>query len=202
MVPGMRVLRRRLRPASSRAGESGYALVELLIVMVVLFIVMGALTDGFVSASRTEVDQTQRADDQQGARQALERMRKDIHCASGASVEQTASGYILNLTETANVCAGVTTSTSGVQWCSSSVGGSTTRYAVYRTVTGTCDASDADFQVDYITTANIWSTPTCATGRLPTVAVNMPVNRNVASAPNETYDLQDSIALRNASVCS
>jgi prepilin-type N-terminal cleavage/methylation domain-containing protein len=189
------------RPAGL-ASESGYTLPELLVVMVILLIVLGALTSGFVSAQNAEMDSVARADDQQAARQTLERMRKDIHCASGATVQQTSGGYVLNLTETANICAGVTTSSSGVQWCSVSVGGSTTRYAIYRTITGSCDASDAVFQVDYITNAQVWSLPACTTGQLPTVAINMPVNRDIATIPGQTYELSDTIALRNANACS
>jgi len=196
------VLQRRLRHPAGLASERGTTLVEMLVVMAVLVIVMVALTGGFVSASRAEADQTARANDQEAARQTLERMRKDIHCASGATVQATDGGYLLNLTETANVCPGVTSATSGVQWCSSSVGGSTTRYAVYRTTTGTCDAADAVFEVDYITNGNIWSTPTCTSGTLPTVTIDMPVNRDIATRPSRTYELTDAIALRNATVCS
>ena len=67
------------------AGERGFTLIETLVVVAILLIVLGALVDGFASVSKAEVDQTNRASDQQAARQALDRMRKDIHCASGAS---------------------------------------------------------------------------------------------------------------------
>jgi prepilin-type N-terminal cleavage/methylation domain-containing protein len=201
MIKAMVIRRPGLRHRAALACESGFTLIEVLVVMIVLLIVLVPLTGAFVSASNAELDSVARADDQQAARQTLARMRTDIHCASGATVQPTATGYLLNLTETASICQGVTTASSGVQWCSASVGGSTTRYAVYRTVTGTCQASSAVFQVDYVTNGNIWSLPTCSTGQFPTVAINMPVNRDIATHPGQTYHLTDTIALRNANVC-
>ena len=86
-------------------------------------------------------------------------MRKDIHCASGAEAQPTldslgnptGTGYTLQLSVSQGQCQGVTNLSNGVQWCSVSVGGSTNRYAVYRTISGNCGAADARFQVDYIT---------------------------------------------------
>jgi prepilin-type N-terminal cleavage/methylation domain-containing protein len=195
--------------------EAGYTLVELLIVMALLGIIIGALADGFVTASRDQGYQVARANDQESAREALERMRTDIHCASGAEAQPTldslgnptGTGYTLQLSETQNQCAGVTTQSNGVQWCSVSVGGSTTRYAIYRTISGNCGATDALFQVDYITSTatvtggDFWTLPACSTGRLQAVTVDMPVNRDPVTQPNATYELTDTIAMRNAPAC-
>ena len=195
--------------------EAGYTLVELIVVMALLGIILGALVGGFTTAIRAETDQTVRANDRESAREVLERMRKDIHCASGAAAQPTldslgnptGTGYTLQLAVTQSQCLGVTTGSNGVQWCSVSVGGSTTRYQVFRTTTGTCNAASATFQVDYVTNfgaitgGNFWSLPACSTGRLQAVSVNMPVNQYPVTQPNETYDLADTIAMRNAPAC-
>ena len=95
----------------------------------------------------------------------------------------------------------------GVQWCSVSVGGSTNRYAVYRTISGNCGAADALFEVDYITSygavtgGNIWSLAPCSSGRLQAITVDMPVNADPVRRPGRTYELKDSIAMRNAPAC-
>ncbi len=191
------------------ASELGYSLIELIIVMMLLLLVVTALTDGFASATRAETDQTARASDQQAAREALERMRKDIHCASGASTQQIVDpvtgvgtgNYVLNLTETAGSCLGVTNASSGVQWCTNSVGGSPVRYQLFRTISGTCDGSSALFELDHITQANLWALPTCTSGRLQTVSVDIPVNDDPINHPSRTYELQDAIALRNTLPC-
>jgi hypothetical protein len=155
--------------------------------------------------SRAEVDQTTRANDEQSARQALDRMRVDIHCASAAQAAQpvldafgATIGYRITLTETPAVdatqgCPGVTTDSSAVQWCTTKV--SSQRYQLLRS-TVNCPA-DADFQVDYVIQANIWPVTSCAVGRYPTMGVDLPVNRYPTSRSGRTYELKDEIALRN-----
>jgi prepilin-type N-terminal cleavage/methylation domain-containing protein len=190
------------------ADRGGYTLVELLVVMVILLIILAALTDAFASATKAEVDQTSRASDQQSARQALDRMRKDIHCAS-SSTGPTATldgagnpnGYVILFNETPNQCYGVTTGSSGVQWCTTLV--SPSRYALYRENSGNCDGTNATFEVDYLTTANPWAVPACSAGRYPTVNVDLNVNRDPVTRPGRNYELTDAIALRNAlTTCS
>ena len=195
--------------------QNGYTLVEVLVVMTLLGVVMGALADGFASASKTEADQTARASNQETAREVLQRMRKDIHCASGAKAQPTldalgvptGTGYTLQLSVSQGQCLGVTNESNGVQWCSSSVGGSSTRYAVYRTISGDCSAADALFEVDHVTNygaitgGNIWSLAPCSSGRLQAVTVNMPVNEQPVTQPARTYDLTDTVAMRNAPAC-
>jgi prepilin-type N-terminal cleavage/methylation domain-containing protein len=197
------------------SAEAGYTLLEMLIVMALLAIVMAALATGFVSATRAEADQISRANNQESAREVLERMRRDIHCANAAQAQPTldslgnptGTGYTLQLSVGQNQCPGVTNLSNGVQWCTVSVGGSTTRYQVFRTISGTCNAATALFEVDYITSTaavtggNIWSVTPCSSGRLQAVTVNMPVNENPVTKPGETYDLMDSIAMRNAQAC-
>jgi len=200
------------------AGERGFTLIETLVVVAILLIVLGALVDGFASVSKAEVDQTRRASDQQAARQALDRMRKDIHCASGASVSQIVDpvtlvpqdAWLLNLQIPNAYCNGVTDAASGatgVQWCTAPVNGSTTLYGLYRTINTpagtTCDAANANFQVDYLTRSQVWTypLPTCAAGQVQTVGIDMPVNRDYPKRPSRTYELTDSIALRNAPPC-
>ena len=168
----------RALPALRRCvlAQAGYTLIETLVVLSLLGVVVGTLVDGFVSASNAQADQSARASDQETAREVLERMRKDIHCASGAEAQPTldslgnptGTGYTLQLSVSQGQCQGVTNLSNGVQWCSVSVGGSTNRYAVYRTISGNCGATDARFQVDYITNlgsitgGNIWSLPACS----------------------------------------
>ena len=171
---------------------------ETLVVMTILVVVIGAVADGFTSATRTETDQTARASDQEAAREALERLRRDIHCASSATlVTNSQSGYTLNLTVSPTACLAVTTSsTDGVQWCTVKIGAN--RYGLYRTVVSTCDAADAVFQVDYITRADVWQLA-CGdnNSHLESVAIDLPVNRDITTRPGLTYELTDQIALRN-----
>ena len=187
-------------------GQAGYTLMETLVVMSILVIVIGAIADGFTSASKTQTDQTARASDQQSARQALERLRKDIHCASAAAVGLNAQGGdTLNLTVDPGQCLAVTAGggagylgSDGVQWCTVPVAGSPSRDKMYRSIGSAGDAADAVFQVDYGTRADVWEFRCGANeSHLESIGIDLPVNRDVLTRPDRTYELTDEIALRN-----
>jgi prepilin-type N-terminal cleavage/methylation domain-containing protein len=198
-------MRHTMRNAMTRArSERGYTLVELIIVMIILLVIVGGLADGFASATKAEADQSNRASDQQNARQALERMRLDIHCALSAQpaspivdASGNTTGYLLTLPQPNPDCPGVQPAggTAAVQWCT--VEETPTRYKLYRSLVDCTVPADATFQVDYVTQANIWPATTCTPGEYPTVGVDMPVNRNPVTRPGRTYELKDAIAIRN-----
>lgn len=197
---------RRQRSLPARLlGQAGYTLIETLVVMTLLVLVIGTIADAFSSATKTETDQTNRASDQEAARTTLQRLRRDIHCASAARVQQVTYangtiGYVLNLAVDPDICLAVTTSASNtVQWCTVQNDAAGLRFGVYRTISGNCSAADAVFQVDYVTKAQIWQM-SCPASALQAVSVDMPVNRDPVTRPGRTYELQDTIALRNDSV--
>lgn len=204
----------RVRAGARRRGaltkQGGFTLVELVIVMVILLIVLAPLTASFASGMIAQVDQTNRFDAQENARQALDRMRKDIHCAHGVTDPYTNSwgGQTLVLTQTNATgtaeCPGlVQTNASAVQWCTIPVAGATDRYQLYREndPDATCDGSISTFMVDYLTRADIWASPTCITSQFPTVEVTMPVDVDPSKRPG-AYTLSDQIALRNGDICT
>ena len=141
---------------------------------------------------------------------ALDRMRKDIHCAHGVTdpYANDSGGYTIVMTETnttgVSECPNlVQTNASGVQWCTIPVGGATNRYQLYREndPDEQCDGADATFMTDYLTRADLWASPTCVTGQYPTVEVTMPVDVDPTRRPG-AYQLTDEIALRNGDICS
>jgi prepilin-type N-terminal cleavage/methylation domain-containing protein len=219
----------RLRhPASVPSdGEAGYSLVELLVVLAILGVVMMGLTTAFAAGLRSEAGATRRATAQENARMALARMRTDIHCASGAPAPEANpyGGFTLTLTQSPNACPSVTTTSSGVQWCTIPYPGSTTRWQLYRflgTSLADCGGSAAStLLVDWVSEpsggwpsnagtapepdswgGNLWPTaPSCPSGHLPTVAIRMSMNVDPVNQQNERYQLEDTIALRNALRC-
>lgn len=190
--------------------QDGFTLIELLAVMAILLTVLGGLTGAFVSGLNAQVDQTRRFDSQENARQALERMRKDIHCAHGVTdpYENEFGGQTIVMTQT-NVtgtaeCPGlVQTNASAVQWCTIPVDGATDRFKLYREndPDNTCDGSASTFMVDYLTQSALWASPTCVTDQFPTVSVTMPVNIDPVKHAPSTYTLSDQVALRNGDLC-
>lgn len=67
------------------AGEGGYSMIELLIVLAILGTVVGALTTVFVAATNAEFETNRRFQAQQSARVAVDKMRREVHCASAIS---------------------------------------------------------------------------------------------------------------------
>ncbi|HEY7690745.1 MAG TPA: type II secretion system protein [Gaiellaceae bacterium] len=207
IVERLAVARAHLRRVA--APQGGFTLIELVVVMAVLMIILAPLTTSFASSMTAQVDQTRRFDAQENARQALDRMRKDIHCAHAVTDPYTNSsgGETLVLTET-NVtgtaeCPGlVETNASAVQWCTIPVAGATDRYQLYREndADATCDGTASTFMVDYLTAASIWASPTCVSGQFPTVELTMSVDVDPTMRPG-AYELSDQIALRNADIC-
>lgn len=70
--------------------QDGFTLIEMLVVMAILGVVVAGLAVLFSGALNSQSDQTNRAEVQQDARLGLDRMRREIRCASDIT---TASGY-------------------------------------------------------------------------------------------------------------
>ena len=177
--------------------ERGYSLIELLIVMAILGIVLGALTTVFVSGSNAELDLNRQFQAQQAARLALDRIRIDIHCASAAQAQTIGTYPGLKLAFPAGGCYAST-----VSWCAVPSATMTGRFALYRsTATSTiCASTDASrvLVADDLTTSSVFTTATVPYLGLETVGIDFPVSVN-ATATRDLYELKDSIVARNYS---
>lgn len=197
------VLARRLRPA---LGQGGYALTELLTVLVILVIVLGGLTALFVSATSAEVDLRERFDAQQEARLALDALRREVHCASSMTQPSSPSATV-----TITLPTGCPSGSGTVTWCTVSAG--TNRYQLYRKVGSTCDSAGkqhADYLVPDVTSADqttVCGTPAslCVfeyTAPTATTRAKLKVEFPVDLKPTDTnraYKLTDGLVLRNTS---
>lgn len=185
-------------------GERGYTLVEMLTVMVIMGIVVGALTTVFISASNSQNDMDRRFQAQLGARLGLDKLRREARCAStvtSATPSSTSASAI-----TLSLPTYCKTGTGSVTWCTRSI--STNRYGLYRAVGTTC--SGGVLWADYLTPTT--AAPTCATPTalcifaytaqsttsLAKIHVDLPVNLNPSNAV-DLYELADDVVLRNSS---
>jgi prepilin-type N-terminal cleavage/methylation domain-containing protein len=178
---------RRLPPLR---GQRGYALTELLTVLVILTIVLGGLTALFVSATRAEVDMQKRFDAQQEARLAMDALRREVHCASGISPTVPSSTVTLTLP---SGCPSSFGSTS-VTWCTVPV--ATSRYELYRTPGATCGSGKR--YADYLTLANAFSYTAPTTESRAKLHVEFPVDVDLGDTIS-SYTLVDDLVLRNTS---
>jgi prepilin-type N-terminal cleavage/methylation domain-containing protein len=184
-------LRRRLRL------EGGYSLIEMLIVLSIMGVVMGSLTTVFVTASNAELDMNNRFQAQLGARLALDKMRREVHCGSVATPAGSSSSVTVTLPSYCKTGSG------SITWCTRNV--ATNRYALYRIVGSTCTGGVkwADYLVP-TSSAPVCSGALCifsytaqSTSSLAKLHVDFPVNVK-PSKSIDMYELQDDIVLRNS----
>jgi type II secretory pathway pseudopilin PulG len=174
-------IRRRLR------GESGTTIVEMLTVMIIMSIVFAGITSVFVAGSKAAADQDRRFRAQLTTRLALDKIRKDIHCATDVSPFTTSAVTLIIPT----ACGG------DVSWCTSLVTGYTNRYALYRQVGDTCSSAGTKIG-DYRTSANAFPpfSHTNGCGCLASLQVDFAVS--VKGTAVGAYELTDTIFLRNS----
>lgn len=163
-------------------------MIELLITMAIMGVVLAGLTTVFVSGSKAELDLNQRFQAQADGLVALDKIRAEVHCAS--AVTTTGSSVTLTMPTGCKTASNTT-----VTWCTSQVGSSTTRYALYRYQgSGTCTGGVN--WADYVTQASTFTFTQQSSTTLAKLHVYLPIN--LTPGKKRTYALQDDIYLRNS----
>jgi type II secretory pathway pseudopilin PulG len=172
--------------------QSGYSLVELLVVTITLTGILAGLTTAFVEGSSSELDTNRRVQAQIQTTIALAKLRQDVHCASGGSI----AGATLTLT-------GCSTGT--VTWVTCGAG---TRYALYRntttcpTIPALCASAAAapttgKLYADCLTSGSVFTYTAQATTSLAKVHVDFKTNVNTKKAL-DSFEVVDDVILRNS----
>jgi type II secretory pathway pseudopilin PulG len=172
------------RLAPRLGDEGGYTLVELTAVLAILTTVLTALTALFVAGVRTETDLNKRVEAQQHARIAADRMRREVHCASGVTVTSAAK---ITIRLPGHCPTAVASTATDVIYETVAVAGYTNRYELRR----------AGVEIaDHLTIPNVFSYVAPSEASLGRLHLNLPVNVR----PNEgwkTWSLETDIVLRN-----
>jgi prepilin-type N-terminal cleavage/methylation domain-containing protein len=176
-------------------GERGYSLIEMLTVISILGVVMTGLTTLFIQGSNAQLDMNRRFQAQQDARVALDKMRREIHCAKGATtIGGTGAQAGVTLTLPGQCPTAVGGATTQVSWCTVSLG--TNRYGLYRKVASTCDNTGVKWG-DYLTLPEAFDYKTQSTSSLSKLRVQFTVDAKTGDA-TPAYSLCDQIVLRNS----
>lgn len=164
------------------AAEGGYSLVELLQVTIILGVVLAALTTLFVNASNAELDMNRRFQAQQEARVAVDKMRREIHCASGVTPTGPTASIAVTLPAQCPTAGGSQiTVTYDTQLVSAN------RYRLRR---------NGVKLTDYVTAANAFEYTTTSQ-RLGALRVTLPINTKPSDTSKE-WRLVADIVLRNS----
>ncbi len=161
-------------------------MVELIGVTAILSIVLAGLTGVFISASHAEVDMNRRFQAQQQALLALDKLRREIHCARDVSLGSSSS-----ITLTLDTWC--PTGSGSVTWCTLPSGSA---YALYRAGGGSCTSSGVKWAGD-LTLGSVFSPVAQSPTSLAKVRVDLPVNVKPGSSVG-TFRLVDDIVLRNS----
>ena len=166
--------------------ESGYSLVELLVVVSILSVVVGGITTLFVQGSNAEIDMNRRYQAQQTARVAMDKIRRDAHCSSAVIKPNSSTMLILS-----NPCVAGGT----VSWCTVASG---SIYKLYRSTTATCDATKSLYAEDLVNASGaVFTYFQQTTLSLAKARVDLIVNLKPALA-RANYELVDDMVLRNS----
>ena len=172
------------------ADDRGLTLVELLVVTVLFGVVVAAVTTLFVQATNAETDLNNRFQAQLSARLALDRLRREVHCASSV----TPAGPATEITLTLPTYCRAGTGTS--KWCTAAVNGSTTRFRLWRSAADPCgDAADRLY-ADYLTSGTVFNYVVQSSASLGKVHIELPIDVSTSKPGN--YKLTDDLVLRNS----
>jgi prepilin-type N-terminal cleavage/methylation domain-containing protein len=200
--------------------EAGYSLVELIIVMAILTVVLGAIVALFTAGINADADQNRRFQAQQDVRLAMDKLRRELHSGCTVSAPATYNTPVSSVTiyVPADTCA---SGSHSVTWCTT---GSGTNFTLYRIVATSCTGATQYF-AEHLTSGNIFiylppnshlvSSSSLGQGTsvaqivtadgsstLPRIHVDLTSNLS-SSKSNDAYRLVDDIGLRNGSrACS
>jgi prepilin-type N-terminal cleavage/methylation domain-containing protein len=166
------------------AGQAGYTMLELLMVLAILGTVTGAITTLFIQATNAEFEMNRRFQAQQTARVAIDKMRREVHCASVISPTGTSSSITVTLPAQCPTSGGSQVDvTYDMQQI---VAGQ--RYKLRR---------NSVVLADYSTLQNAFSYAAPVTGvSLGKLTVTLPINTK-PSQPNKQWKLVADMVLRN-----
>ena len=195
--------------------EGGYTLVELLTVMLILGVVLGAIVALFAAGINADADQNRRFQAQQDAKVALDKIRREGHAACTVSAPNTYNTWMNSVTFyfPSDSCA---SGTHSVTWCTKASG---TTYTLYRAVATSCPASPTQSFASNLTGGNVFaylppgshllSSASVGQGTagtyiatqdgsnvLPRLHIDMTINVS-ATKSNDAFHIVDDIAFRN-----
>lgn len=166
--------------------DSGFSLVELIVVCACMGFVLSAVVGILVSGQQASTAGAARATSQQNVRVAFDRLEYDARCASGATLQgkvgSAAQGVYLVIPSWCSHSSG------NVAWCVT--GGNLVR------IVGTSCSSPGQKYIGSVTSPTPFSCYFAVTGALPELVVQL--SANAGSLSSDGSSATDYITMRNA----
>jgi prepilin-type N-terminal cleavage/methylation domain-containing protein len=148
-----------LRAGRAAAAQDGLTLTELLVVLAILGTVLAGLTVLLTSALRTQTDQTNRIQAQQDARLGLDKLRREIHCASTVTAPSGYPSSAVTIT-LGSYCPTTGGAATTVTWCTQDKNGTAPPvtgaqpYTLWRYVGSTCSGTGTQWASNLVDKAD------------------------------------------------
>ena len=168
-------------PTRESPRDAGFTIIELIGVMVMLIIILTAVTALFVSGSRAQVDLNERFAAQTEARVATDKIRGEVHCASGVTASSSSSVTI----SLPAVCPSAGGADTSVTYSTTSVG--IGRFELHR---------NGSRIADYLTTGDVFAYLPPTVDSLGKLQLDLPVNVD-PTQPWKVWRLRTDVVLRN-----
>lgn len=152
---------RRLLSAARKS--DGVTIFEMLIVLTILLTVIAGMTTLFVSAATTQKDQSNRYQAQQGARDALDALRRELRCASSAAVVSAAE---IRITLPGYCQRPVVAAAADFTWC---VKGTSAPYVLWRYVGSACSGTGVT-KAEFLSSSTVFSYNRAVAGPVQTIS--------------------------------
>lgn len=165
--------------------ERGYTLIELLQVTVILGVVLTGLTVLFVQASNAELQMNKRFQAQQEARVAIDRMRREIHCAKAATPVGTSAAITVTLPAQCPTAGGTEI---------------TVVYDTQLVSAGRYELRRAGVRIaDFVRVGTVFTYTGPSTSSLGSLRVDLPINIQPPGVAGSNWELVADMVLRNTS---
>jgi prepilin-type N-terminal cleavage/methylation domain-containing protein len=184
-----RVAQRRARLHVRRAvkAQDGVTLTEMLVVLAIVGVILAGITQLFTSAVKSETEQTNRTQAQQEARLGLDKLRREIRCASALT---TPSGYPASaITITLGSYCPTAGGAATVTWCTKDKNGATPPvagaqpYTLWRYTGSACSGTGMQWASNLVDKADA---PSISDGRIFGAASVGPAS--LSESPGGTLD--------------
>lgn len=177
--------------------EGGITLIELLIVMSMLSVLLGATTSMFIGASRAQAFLSKQLQAQNSMHVAVETMRKDVNNACTETAVSASSVTLSEPVPTSSSSATVCSSPTSTTWCTSGSGSS---YSLYRYTTGSTCTSGTLWATN-LTSGSIFTyyaqNANAGSYSLPLLHIDATVNAAPSTSQTGYRDVDD-LAFRNS----